>query len=308
MKTGPHVAESGTPFAGSCATCGALLDRTHLDDAPDGLHCVFCGAPQDLIDDRQDRAAAPVGVGDALREARQARGESLEHAARVTHINERFLRALEDDEPSDAFPGAVYGRFFLREYAEHLALEPTPLVRGFDRAARESDVRLLPEARAPRDPARETTIAAVIAAIVLVGLLAFSWWTSTQGDAVGSSALPGSEAARGSAPAARTTEPMDAGSGSSQTTTGIVLVVHVVDRCWVQVTTDGRTRPGRTLEAGQARTFRARHTLVLTLGNAGGVRVRVNGRAVRTGPIAAVRTISFAWRHGHLILPARVVR
>jgi cytoskeletal protein RodZ len=306
MKTGPRVAQSDAPFVGSCSTCGALLDRTHLDEAPDGcFHCGFCGASQEWIADGPDRGAVPVGVGEALREARQARGESLEHAARVTHINERFLRALEDGEPCDAFPGAVYGRFFLREYAEHLALEPTPLVRGFDRAAREPEVQLLSEAEAPRDPARETKIAAVVAVILLAGLLAFSWRTSTRDDAMGASALPGSEAARGSTPAVRTTRPIDAGSGSSETTTGIVLVVHVVDRCWVEVTTDGRTRPGRTLEPGEERTFRARHTLVLTLGNAGGARVRVNGRTVRTGPTAAVRTISFAVRHGRVVRTER---
>ncbi len=75
--------------------------------------------------------STPVGVADALREARERRGESLVEAAGATRISSEYLAALEGDAPVSAFPGAVYARFFLRQYARHLGLEEGALVSAF---------------------------------------------------------------------------------------------------------------------------------------------------------------------------------
>jgi hypothetical protein len=53
---------------------------------------------------------------------------SLDAVSRSTRIRPRYLAALEDDAGSDAFPGPIYARFFLKEYARYLGVDDEPLV------------------------------------------------------------------------------------------------------------------------------------------------------------------------------------
>jgi Helix-turn-helix domain/Domain of unknown function (DUF4115) len=298
MNTGPRVSEHDTFTAGSCSTCGALLDRLHLDESLDGWHCVFCGARQSSPIAEHGGRSDPMGVGTTFSQAREARRESLEHAARETHINERFLQALEDDAPPDAFPGDIYGRFFLREYAEYLGLEPGPLLRRYDRATSEP-ILALGDPALPKDPARHTRLVTIVAALVLATVAGFSWWAAGRPDA----ATPVRAVALSPSPPAlpheSTNEPP--GGSTDRLPPGLRMSVVLHGPCWVQVTLDGRTTPGRTRPAGSRLTLRADRTIELTLGNGGGAQVSLNGRRVPTGATGEVVHLSFAWRDGHVV-------
>lgn len=82
---------------------------------------------------RQEMASLPrpLTVGGELRRARERRGISLTTASDRTRISIRYLEALENDGSIHAYPGAPYARFFLREYASYLGLDPEPLVEEF---------------------------------------------------------------------------------------------------------------------------------------------------------------------------------
>ncbi len=299
MKTGPRVSERATPLVRSCRTCGALLDGEHLEESIDGVRCVFCGALQDPATDEGPRASAPVGVGDTLREAREARKESLEHAASETRIHERFLRALEDDEPSDAYPGAVYGRFFLREYAEHLGLDAGPLLEAYDRAGREEDSALVIDGALPKDPSRGNRLITAIATIALLVVAGLSWWAGGRPEEAPAARIP--VLSTPSSPVhVRATPPVE-GEQPPVTSPGVRAIVRIVAPCWVRAVVDGLTLEGQTLRAGTQRSFRADRTLELTLGNPAGARVWVNGRRVQTGPSDQVEHLSYTWRHGRLV-------
>jgi hypothetical protein len=77
--------------------------------------------------------SAASTAAEALRAAREGRGESLTEAAAATRISEEYLDALERDAPLGAFPAPVYARFFLRQYARHLGLDEPPLLEAFGR-------------------------------------------------------------------------------------------------------------------------------------------------------------------------------
>jgi cytoskeletal protein RodZ len=66
-------------------------------------------------------------TGQKLRQARAARGLSIEQIARETHMRVHYLRALEDGD-FEALPSNVQARGFLRAYAEYLELDPADLV------------------------------------------------------------------------------------------------------------------------------------------------------------------------------------
>jgi cytoskeletal protein RodZ len=73
-----------------------------------------------------------IGIGQALRKARQLRGKSIEEAARETRIRAEYLQALEGEE-FDALLGDVYVRGSLRSYSTYLGLDPTKVLTIYNR-------------------------------------------------------------------------------------------------------------------------------------------------------------------------------
>lgn len=69
------------------------------------------------------------GIGELLRDTRQAKGLSLEEVERDTRINRLYLEALEA-EHFDALPAPVYVRGFMRSYARYLELDPEEAARS----------------------------------------------------------------------------------------------------------------------------------------------------------------------------------
>jgi transcriptional regulator with XRE-family HTH domain len=86
-----------------------------------------------LMPNETHTSSPVVEVSSVLRRAREGRGESLLQAAEGTRISATYLEALEDDAPVEAFPSALYARFFLRAYARYLGVEEGPLVEVFSR-------------------------------------------------------------------------------------------------------------------------------------------------------------------------------
>ena len=70
--------------------------------------------------------------GDRLRRERESRDASIDDIAATTKIHRRFLEALERDE-FETLPGAAYGKFYIRAYAEVLGFDPEPLIADYDR-------------------------------------------------------------------------------------------------------------------------------------------------------------------------------
>jgi transcriptional regulator with XRE-family HTH domain len=65
-----------------------------------------------------------------LRQCRERRGTSLEQIAGETKINQRLLADLERGDLS-RWPAGVFGRAFIRSYAEAIGLEPRAVVAEF---------------------------------------------------------------------------------------------------------------------------------------------------------------------------------
>jgi cytoskeleton protein RodZ len=79
-----------------------------------------------------------IGVGRALRKAREHRVLSLDEAARDTKLRVRALEALEAED-FDVLGGEVYARASLRTYAAYLGLNPDKVMDAYGRHAEELD-------------------------------------------------------------------------------------------------------------------------------------------------------------------------
>ncbi|KGX93323.1 hypothetical protein N781_11860 [Pontibacillus halophilus JSM 076056 = DSM 19796] len=62
-------------------------------------------------------------IGDRLKEAREAKGLSLDDVQQETKIQKRYLQAIETGNFS-IMPGKFYTRAFIRQYAEAVGLDP----------------------------------------------------------------------------------------------------------------------------------------------------------------------------------------
>jgi cytoskeleton protein RodZ len=305
MKTETPPLAATTAF--SCDVCGARLDRAHLEHAPDGSHCAFCGAPQ--LRDRVDASGpGPRGgsldIGDTLHDARLTRGETLEQAARFTRIQPTYLRALEHDDASvfEPFPGMTYARFFLRDYAEHLGIDPDPLVRRFDTEVESPVVEPVGRQRGGRTPhPRRWAVGAtflLIAVLVVSAVWSQSSWLVPTVGAPPAPTRPGRYVATGPG-GGRAGVDLSAAHAFAD---HLWVSARTTDApSWVSATVDGAVATAKTLPPGTTVRWRADRTLSLRLGNAGAVIVTVNGRRVATGSRGAVTDLAFALRNGAVV-------
>ena len=91
------------------------------------------------------------GPGAALRRAREARGLSLEEAARQLFLKPELVRALEEED-RDRLPEPIFVTGYLRAYARLLELDPGPLVDAYRRRLGAEPPPLQQVSRVRRDP------------------------------------------------------------------------------------------------------------------------------------------------------------
>lgn len=77
--------------------------------------------------------------GEKLREAREARGVSLDEIAKSTKIGTRSLKALED-ENFEILPGGIFNKGFVRAYARFLGMNEEEAIAAYQAAVKEEPV------------------------------------------------------------------------------------------------------------------------------------------------------------------------
>ncbi|MEE4193558.1 MAG: helix-turn-helix transcriptional regulator, partial [Anaerolineae bacterium] len=77
-------------------------------------------------------------TGQQLKQARESKGITIEQAADELHIRERYLLALEIDDPAQ-IPSEIQAKGFLRLYAEYLDITLMPSDRVIEKSATSID-------------------------------------------------------------------------------------------------------------------------------------------------------------------------
>ena len=89
------------------------------------------GASDPAMSADSSSGAPLIGVGQALRHAREARGLSLSDVAQTLKLGSRQIEALERDDWS-VLPGPTFVRGFVRNYSRLLEVDPGPLMGQLD--------------------------------------------------------------------------------------------------------------------------------------------------------------------------------
>jgi cytoskeleton protein RodZ len=221
--------------------------------------------------------------GEGLRRERELRGIELRDVAEATKISVRFLQALESDRV-DVIPGGLFQRAFVRQYAVYLGLDPERTVAEYLFALGGQSAPA-PAVVAPPPAAPRARVVYVIALVVVAAVVAYLW---PRGHAAPR------EAAATATPAAPpvTLAPMPslrvypppsgtpavAGTAAPAQAAGLVLDLQARQSCWVAVQADGVKVIDRVLAEGESQTLSARDEMVLSVGNAGGLSFKLNGR------------------------------
>jgi cytoskeleton protein RodZ len=250
-------------------------------------------------------------VGASLRELRVRQGVSLEEVARATRINPRYLEALEADDLG-SLPPPAFTRGFIRAYCQvlqspaddalllyHQQIGTPPPVAGPQSGEQRLDLQ-------PRG--RGTVLVSFVLVVVLgmalVGLtMLLQPGRETGGAAPAQPAVepsaapepaPEPDAPRPAAPVstpapeARSAQPSAAPQLEPAATTpekaapvgaaAYRLIARVSEPTWIRVRMDDGRATEETIPAGEVREWVSKTPFVLTVGNAGGVMLELNGR------------------------------
>jgi len=210
--------------------------------------------------------------GENLRRERELRSISLREIAESTKISVRFLEALEEDRV-EVLPGGLFPRAFVKQYAQFLGLDSERAVADFllQHGRPEPDVRRLPP---PERRPLLTPGALFFGAVAVVALFFTLRAPQTEEEA------PTAESAAPSSPAVLPTDrvypPPAASPAARAARDTLLLTMTAQQECWVEATADGETIINRVLVEGESETLEARGEIVLSVGNAGGLSIRVN--------------------------------
>ncbi|WP_421790614.1 helix-turn-helix domain-containing protein [Hyphobacterium sp.] len=140
--------------------------------------------PVDAVYAGTDNAYTRLSAGERLREARTAKGLTLESASARTRIRRDYLEALETMDPR-GLPAQAYAIGYLRTYARFLELDEAALVEQFKAEADTQTGRATPTApQQTREIKLPRGLIGVVAILTFVALAA--WWYSSaiSGDSV----------------------------------------------------------------------------------------------------------------------------
>jgi hypothetical protein len=230
-----------------------------------------------------------IGIGAALRKARQLRGKSVEEAARETRMRAEYIEALEGEE-FDALLGDVYVRGSLRSYSTYLGLDPSKVLTIYNRHFGEPQPTLPHVAPAPiRSPrsahphlpqlVRHHPSWAFLIGVALLVLAVFA----AAGLLSRSRGAPQSAGPGKGAPSIQVQPPM------------VKVDIRAIKPVRVTVTTDGQVAFQGLLHRDEVRTFRGSDSIQVEMENGGVAAMTVNGHHIgRPGSLGSPFTARYA--------------
>jgi hypothetical protein len=208
-----------------------------------------------------------MGVGSALRRAREIGGVSLDEASRDTRLRVDQLHALEDED-FDTLGGDVYARAMLRTYAQYLGLKPGKVAAIYARHTDEPEPPPPPAkmgrlerglaASRIRDNQRFLVIAAAVILVVLVSV-----------GLVSRSGAPAPAAIPSTTPSLVSPTPA----------AGIDVTIEATGPVDVGAVVDGTRQTTTTLRPGESVSFMAQELLSVTASDGGAIRLTIDGQA-----------------------------
>jgi len=252
-----------------------------------------------------------TSLGGHLRALREAKGSSLEDMARSTRVGIRHLEALEEERLTD-LPSPVFVRGFIRAYCGFLREAPDEVLAHYEALAGERAAAQAANAPPrPRTTWASSSVVVGLALLVILGIALILINLTVKRTGGTSVAAPNSEVSAtmptpAPAPLAAAPAPAEAPRSPTASPPPVVappasapavapaptpapavarsvpgthrLTIKAVDATWIRVQPDEGRATEELLPAGASREWSAERRFLVTIGNAGGVEVALNGR------------------------------
>jgi cytoskeleton protein RodZ len=259
-----------------------------------------------------DESRGEAEIGRFLEQKRKERGLSLEEVEQATKIRKRYLKGLERGDYA-ILPDAVYAMGFLKTYANYLGLDGEALSRQLKssrKTQRERGINYNPGPESDFEKplitpsglrgahkistsAIVTLIVAVLALAAVIGALYVvgrGVQASKEGNPASGETPPRQEqqkvadkekasedAVRSKVKTGGEGGPADAKHSAPPDT--LQVLVNVRERpSWILIRTDGTAAYEQVAQPGFSKTFEAEQRLYIKSGDAGAVRVEINGQ------------------------------
>jgi hypothetical protein len=209
------------------------------------------------------KTAIADGLGELLRRERELRHISLDDVAERTKISRRYLEAIEEGR-FDRLPGETFVRGFIRSYAQSVGLNPQDMLLMYNQARVVQEVSpLRPEHTAPiRRPWQERSLQwLLVAGIMGVGGVLLGIAGLLEGPNL-----------------LRFKSPPRVDVGKPLTSRGPLILTAIADSdTWLRVAIDDQEVQDLLLRTGRSTKWMAQERFVISIGNARGTRLRLNG-------------------------------
>lgn len=261
-----------------------------------------------------------IQIGKKLRDARQAKGYTLDDLQQLTKIQKRYLIAIED-EKFDELPGDFYVRAFIKQYADTVGLDGNELLKEFNeqlpKAKTEEYSDHISQAVETRANRRKTVsqgvskvrqyMPTIIIACVIVIVLATIWVTAiVRGHQDSSTKIDNSSVSVSGESRKKSSSSVKKSSTKTKKSTAIKLTeasrnnnsvtynaaslkkdaklqIKTSGRAWNSVTTDGTNALSRTMDANSTADVtikRTTSTVVITVGNASATTLKLGNKKI----------------------------
>ena len=251
------------------------------------------------------------GIGEILKKTREEQGISLDEVAEATKIRSKYLRALEEEQ-FDALPGDVYAKGFATAYLKYLGIKDRPdvlevmkpKVKEPEKPVQEEletphKLAVTPKRKQKAERFEETPLNKNAKLIIILSLAAILLLFAVQGiyskqmaalenpdEQIQQQVEEQQDEQNGEADVppepATPPEPEVPVYDSLEMRLEILNVnPNAKDQCWMQITVDGKVTE-TTMSEGQIQDIKAAKSVQLNLGNAGVVKVTVNGQELGT--------------------------
>jgi cytoskeletal protein RodZ len=256
--------------------------------------------------------------GENLRREREARGITLDDISKTTKISVRLLQAIEEED-FDRLPGGVFNLNFVRQYARQVGLDEDRVLDEF-RALTAEPVEATPDGTAPspveyqweqesQGRVRTWVTPTLLVVCAAAGLYLLLRPRETPAPLPPPPAPPVVKAEPTPEPTAETPPPAAAATPApaqppEETQAPVRVELLATSEVWVSASADDKVVLVRTLQAEQKRMVTAQERVRLRVGNAGALKVLLNGQEQPPlGPVGHVRTVVFTPEGMHVVPP-----
>jgi len=225
-----------------------------------------------------------TNFGTSFKRAREAKGISLDQIASETRISTRFLLAIEKEE-FHLLPGGIFNRGFIRAYAEKVGLDPNQAVADYERLGGSGETSEDPGTAISGPAKRDRRLYPVAIASLLLLIIIF-YVITRESSNTAQLASPPPAPPSANAPDANSFTPTEVEAppvvselqpAPSTPVEALRIDIEVKETSWIKVSTDGkRVDAGEILQPGITRHYAAQNSIVLSMGNAGGLVLKIN--------------------------------